>query len=78
LNAIDAVAEKKTAEYCTENVILAMQQCMDEFDKKVFAICSDNENKMVSMLNIIESKYLDVITQGNSVYYFNLDKSISF
>jgi hypothetical protein len=38
LNAIDAVAEKKTAEYFAENAIAAMQQCVDEFDKKVFGI----------------------------------------
>jgi hypothetical protein len=58
LNAIDAVA--------------AIEQCVDEFDKKVFAICSDNENKMVSMRNIIESNYPDVITYGDSAHYLNL------
>jgi hypothetical protein len=38
LNALDAVAVKKTAEYCAENAIAAMQQCVDEFDKKSFCI----------------------------------------
>jgi hypothetical protein len=45
---------------------------VDEFHKKVFAIYSDNENKMVSMRNIIESKYPDIIKYGDSAHYLNL------
>jgi hypothetical protein len=71
-NAIDAVAEEKSAEYCAENAIAATQQCVAEFDKKVFAFCSDNENKMLSMIHVIESKYPDVILYGDSEHYLNL------
>ena len=40
---------KKSAEYCFELLQNVINEITHQYDKKVFAVCTDNENKMVKM-----------------------------
>lgn len=72
LSAVDCKAEKKTAEYCFELADDAIKQCHTKYNKKVFAICTDNENKMKKMRELVSEKYPHIITYGCSAHYLNL------
>ena len=42
------------------------------FEKEVFAICTDNENKMKSMKEIVKKTHSGIVTVGCSAHYINL------
>lgn len=70
-SADDSGSEKKTSEYCADVVKKSIEELRENFGKKVFAVCSDNENKMKKMRSILE-KDLNVVTYGCSAHYLNL------
>lgn len=39
---------------------------------QVFAVCTDNENKMNKMKEILKEKYPNLLTYGCSAHYLNL------
>lgn len=40
---------KKTATFCAEYVVKMINKCKENFKKDIFAIVTDNENKMKKM-----------------------------
>lgn len=71
LNAIDCEANAKTAEYCAKIANEAIDYCKKDLGVEVFAICSDNENKMVKARELLEKEH-KLITYGCSAHYLNL------
>ena len=49
-----------------------MEIVKGKFGEKVFAICTDNKNKMVKMRKILQKNNPDLITYGFSAHYVNL------
>lgn len=45
---------KKTAKMCSECVTKIINKCKEEFKKDIFAIVSDNENKMKKMKQLLQ------------------------
>lgn len=39
---------------------------------QVFAVCTDSENKMIKMKELLTEKYPNLITYGCSAHYLNL------
>ena len=72
LEAKEAGTEKKTAEFCAEKVCEAIQHIKEVYKKDVFAVCTDNENKMKAMKEIVKQTYPKMITIGCSAHYMNL------
>ena len=72
LNAIESEPVKKTAEYCAKIACDAIDLCEDQFNKSIFAVCTDNENKMKSMREMLKVKHEKLITYGCSAHYMNL------
>ena len=72
LEAEEAGIDKKTAEFCAEKACDAIKNIKDVYEKDVFAICSDNENKMKAMKEIVKQTYPDIIAIGCSAHYMNL------
>jgi hypothetical protein len=72
LNAIDCESNKKTAEYCAELAEKAIEHCKKNMGVEVFAICTDNENKMAKLRQIIDEKYKGIVSYGCSAHYINL------
>lgn len=72
LNATDCESNKKTAEYCAEIATESIDYCQKKFGIKIFAVCSDNEKKMVKMREILEETHENIITYGCSAHYMNL------
>ena len=57
---------------------LNIQMLQTKFNKEVFAVVTDNENKMVKMKELIKRKYPNVITYGCSAHFINLmEKEVS-
>lgn len=71
LSTIDCKMKKKTAEYCLAVAVDSIKTCENKFGKKVFAICTDNENKMVKMRTSLSEIYPSIITYGCSAHYLN-------
>ena len=71
LNAIDCASDKKTAEYCANITSEEIKQCND-FGIDVFAVCTDNENKMLKARELLKEKHENLITYGCSAHYLNL------
>ncbi|XP_071035372.1 uncharacterized protein [Parasteatoda tepidariorum] len=72
LNAVDCESNKKTSEYCAELAEKDIEHCEKNLDVKVFAICTDNENKMVKLRQLIKEKHKGIVTYGCSAHYINL------
>lgn len=72
LELVESGKSKKTAEYCTEILGDAIEKIKQEYDTKVFAICTDNEAKMRKVRRLITEKYPDMITYGCNAHYLNL------
>lgn len=72
IDAIDCGAEKKTSEFCAEIAEKAINDFKQKYDKNIFAVCCDNENKMVKFRNIIAEKHPHILTLGCSAHYLNL------
>lgn len=72
LSAKDCEAEKKTADYCLETAVDSIRQCEDKYKRKVFAFCTDNENKMVKMRSELNKTFPELVTYGCSAHYLNL------
>jgi len=39
---------------------------------QVFAVCTDNENKMIKMKELIRKEFSDILTYGCNAHYLNL------
>nr|XP_047131425.1 uncharacterized protein LOC124810501 [Hydra vulgaris] len=72
ISAIDAGSEKKTSEYCAQLAIEAIKHIKKVYEQDVFAICTDNENKMKKMKEILKEEYPLLLTYGCSAHYLNL------
>lgn len=72
LNATDCKGNKKTAEYCAQIAAESIDYCKEKFGVNIFAVCSDNENKMVKMRKNLEETHENLITYGCSAHYMNL------
>lgn len=71
-NAYDSGSEKKTAKKCSEVVEAAIKECEEKYDAKIFAMVTDNENKMSKMWQILKEKQPKLITYGCSAHILNL------
>lgn len=71
-DAKDCEDEQKTSEYCALSAIDAIKSIEEKYEKKVFAIVTDNENKMLKMRKIVTEKFPDVFTFGCNSHYLNL------
>lgn len=71
-NAYDSGSEKKTAKKCSEIVEAAIKQCEEKYDAKIFAVVTDNENKMCKMWQILKEKQPKLIAYGCSAHLLNL------
>ncbi|CAI6376424.1 unnamed protein product [Macrosiphum euphorbiae] len=49
-----------------------INKCKEELKKDVFAIVTDNENKMKRMKQLLQEKYPDLVVYGCSAHYVNL------
>ena len=78
LNIVDCGASKKTGEYCFKVIDEAIDELREEYSKEVFAVCTDNENKMKKMKDLVSNKYPDMLCYGCSAHYANLlEKDVS-
>lgn len=71
LNAIDCTSNVKTAEYCANITSEEITYCTN-LGINVFAVCTDNENKMLKTRELLEQKHEHLITYGCSAHYLNL------
>ncbi|CAH0561717.1 unnamed protein product [Brassicogethes aeneus] len=71
IDAEDAGTKKKTSEYCVEVANRAIDLIKELYGKTVFACCTDNENKMKRMKQIL-SETKGIVTYGCSAHYMNL------
>lgn len=71
IDAEDAGSEKKTSEYCVEVANRAIDRIKELYDKTVFACCTDNENKMKRMKQIL-SETKGIVTYGCLAHYMNV------
>lgn len=71
-NAYDSGSGKKTAKKCSEVVEAAIKQCEEKYDAKIFAVVTDNENKMSKMWQILKEKQSKLIAYGCSAHLLNL------
>ena len=56
----------------------AIDELREEYSKEVFAVCTDNENKMKKMKDLVSNKYPDMLCYGCSAHYANLlEKDVS-
>lgn len=72
LDAIDCGSQKKTAEFCAEIAEKAISELKQRYDKNIFAVCCDNENKMKKFRDIITEKHPHILAFGCSAHYMNL------
>ncbi|XP_064469683.1 uncharacterized protein LOC135384411 [Ornithodoros turicata] len=72
LDMYDSGSQKKTAEYCAARAEDAMKKIQDNFGCDVFAVCTDNENKMLKMRKLLEESHSGLVTYGCSAHYLNL------
>lgn len=72
LQAYDAGSQKKDSKQCASLIEAAINECCEKLHSKVFAIVTDNENKMGKMWDILKKKYPDLITYGCSAHLLNL------
>lgn len=72
--AVDCGAEKKTSGYCATFAKEAIDEIKKTYEKNVFAICTDNENKMNAMSSILKSSenFPDLLTYGCAAHLLNL------
>lgn len=78
LSSKDCCSDKKTAEYHVQVAEENIKFCKDKFDRQIFAIVTDNENKMKSFRKQISEKYPAILTYGCSAHYLNiLEKVVS-
>ena len=59
---VDFGAEKKTADYCFTILNEAIVQIKIQYGKDVFAICTDNEARMVKIRKLALKEYTAVLT----------------
>ena len=64
LHADEAGPEKKTADFCAKKACDMIEHIKTTFEKEVFAICTDNENKMKSMKEIVKGTHPGIVTVG--------------
>ncbi|CAL4060104.1 unnamed protein product, partial [Meganyctiphanes norvegica] len=57
IRSVDTGSEKKTAEYCCNIAENAIDYCEITYKCKVFGICSDSENKMISARNKLKDRF---------------------
>lgn len=72
LNIEDTGSEKKTAQFCFELLDNAIQEIKRNFGKTVFAVCTDNENKMKRLRELVKEKYPEIVVYGCAAHYANL------
>ncbi|QQP55277.1 Uncharacterized protein FKW44_008415, partial [Caligus rogercresseyi] len=72
LNLIECGTAQKTAEYCAQILCKAIQQMKNEYQKDVFAICTDNEAKMKKLCKLLNVRHPDMITYGCNAHYLAL------
>ena len=72
LEAVEAGPNKKTAEFCAQKATESIQRCRDKLGLDVFAVCTDNENKMKCMKELLKQEFPQLITVGCSAHYMNL------
>ncbi|XP_047128963.1 uncharacterized protein LOC124809189 isoform X2 [Hydra vulgaris] len=68
----DCASNKKTAKYCTELLCNVIKDLKETYNKEVFAVVTDNENKMKKMRDSIKETYPNLLTYGCSAHYLNL------
>lgn len=71
ISAEDAGSERKTTEYCVAVAEKAIHFIKRKYDKDIFACCTDNENKMKKMKDILKERH-NIITYGCSAHILNL------
>jgi hypothetical protein len=72
LELVDAGSTQKTAQYCFELMEKAIDKIKNENGKVVFALCTDNENKMKALRDLVMAKYPNMVTYGCNSHYLNL------
>lgn len=78
LDLVESGTEKKTAEYCCGLIADAVNQLKEQYGKKVFATCTDNEAKMKKLRKLLEKEFPGMITYGcNSHYLALLENDVS-
>ena len=68
-NIVDCGVEKKTPDYWFNEATLEIKT---QYVKDVFAICTDNEAKMVKVRELALKEYPAVLTYGCSAHYMSL------
>jgi len=71
-DAYDSGSEKKTAKRCVEVVEAVVKKCEEKYDAKIFAVVTDNENKMSKMWKILRERQPKLIAYGCSAHLLNL------
>ncbi|KAB7504700.1 hypothetical protein Anas_10606, partial [Armadillidium nasatum] len=56
ISSVHSGSEDRNAKYCTELALEAITFIKNTFKKDVFAVCTDNENKMVEMKELLKEK----------------------
>lgn len=64
LNISECGAERKTAEYCFQIVKGSIENIQTEFSGDIFAVLTNNENKMRSLRTKIENYNPKILTYG--------------
>lgn len=65
-------SRKKNAEFCSDFAETAIKEIQEKFGKDIFAVCSDNERKMIAMRNNLKSNHPELLTYGCSSHMLNL------
>ncbi|CAH1109860.1 unnamed protein product [Psylliodes chrysocephalus] len=66
------INEKKNDLYCSEIAKENIEYIKETYNKDIFAICIDNETKMVNMKDILKETYPNLLTYGCSSHLMNL------
>lgn len=68
----DCGSAKKTGNYCLQKLEESIKTIKDDYGKEVFAVCTDNEAKMLQMRRSITDLYPNILTYGCNAHYMNL------
>ena len=72
LKATDCGAEKKFAEYCSNCILIAVEEIENKYNKDIFAVCTDNKNKMIATREKLKTTHPNLISCGCSSHIFSL------
>ena len=72
LDIKDCGSNKKDGEFCCNEVVKVIQEFKEKTGKEVFAVCTDNEPKMLRMRRLLLETGLVCLCYGCQAHYMNL------